>query len=129
MSKSFYRWLALFLFLIEVFIAVAISGDTYPFIRYSIGDLLVVILLYSLVKSFVNFGEGLIALGVLAFAFLIEFAQYFHIVDLLGIKSQVIRTTIGTSFSFEDLIMYSLGTMIAYLADNSLKSLYAKKKV
>lgn len=129
MSKSFYRWATVAFLLIEIFIAVVVPGDTYPFVRHSLGDLLVVILLYTFVKSFVNIDAKLTALGVLAFAFLIEFAQYFHIIDILGIKNQLIRIIVGTSFSLEDLLMYTLGAIIAFLVDMILSTRYAKKPV
>lgn len=117
MSRSFYRWAALVLFLIEVLIAWKVSGAEYPFIRYSIGDLLVVILLYCVVKSFFTIDAKWAALSVLSFAFAVEFAQYFHIVDVLGIQNQVLRIIIGTSYSVGDLLMYTLGVVAAYGVD------------
>lgn len=116
-GKVFYRWAALLLFLVEVFIAVAVPGSEYPFIRYSIGDFLVVILLYCLVKGFWEVDAVRLALGVFAFAVAVEVAQYFHLVDVLGIENQVIRIIIGTSFSVEDLFMYAAGCLTAYLLD------------
>lgn len=116
-GKWFYRWAALLLFLVEVFIAIAVPGSEYPFIRYSLGDFLVVILLYCLIKGFWTVDAARLAVGVFAFAVAVEVAQYFHLVDVLGIENQVIRIIIGTSFSVEDLFMYAAGCVTAYALD------------
>ena len=112
-TKKFYRWATIILFLTEVIIAVIIPSES--FIRHSLGDLLVVILLYCLVKSFVNIKPYKVIIGVLLFSFAIEFGQYFHIADILGITNSIIRIIIGTSFSISDLLMYSLGCLSIYL--------------
>ena len=113
-NKKFYLWATIILFFIEVFIAVVIPSES--FIRHSMGDFLVVILLYCLAKSFIiTINSNKIIIGVLLFSFAIEFSQYFHIVDILGITNTTLRVIIGTSFSISDLFMYSLGSLSIYL--------------
>jgi hypothetical protein len=114
--KIVYRWAAIILFIIEVFIAVVIPSDS--FIRHSFGDFLVVILIYCLVQSFVVVESKLLAIGVWIFSFTIEFAQYFHFVDMLGIDNKMMRIIIGTSFSVSDLLMYTLGCITVYTLDS-----------
>ena len=115
-TKIIYRWATLILFAIEVFIAIVIPSDS--FIRHSFGDFLVVILLYCLVKSFVIVDNKSLAIGVWLFSFAVEFAQYFHLVDILEIHNKIVRTVIGTSFSMSDLLMYTLGCMAVYCLDS-----------
>jgi hypothetical protein len=115
-NKIFYRWATAILFATEVFIAIAIPSDS--FIRHSFGDFLVVILLYCLVKSFTHVDSKQLAIGVWLFSFAIEFAQYFHLVDVLGIQNKIARIVIGTSFSVSDLVMYSLGCIAIYWLDS-----------
>lgn len=103
------------LFLVELLIALYVPGES--FIRHSLGDFLVVILLYCLVKSFFEVDDLKLAIGILIFAFAVEFAQYFQIVDVLGIQNRALRIIIGTSFSVGDLLMYTLGCVFAYLVD------------
>lgn len=110
MNKLFYRWSALILFITEVFIALYIPSTS--FIRHSLGDFLVVILIYCLIRSFIYITPWKLLLGVLTFSFTVEFAQYFHIVGLLGIENKILRIIMGTSFSVGDLVMYSLGCLI-----------------
>ncbi|MCK5727561.1 MAG: DUF2809 domain-containing protein [Thiotrichaceae bacterium] len=103
------------LFAIEVFIAIAIPADS--FIRHSFGDYLVVILVYCSVKSVFNIEPMRLAIAVCIFAFLIEFSQYIHVLDHLNINNNIIRIVLGTSFSFGDLVMYTLGSLSAYFLD------------
>ena len=97
----------LLLLLIEILIAVYVHDN---FIRPYIGDVLVVILLYSFVKAFVKVRPVIAATGVLAFSFIIEFLQYLHIVEKMGLQqSTLAKTIIGTFFSWSDLVAYTAG--------------------
>lgn len=78
--------------------------------RPYVGDVLVVILIYSFIKSFLNLPEVELALGVLVFAFTIEFFQYIKVVNLLGWEdSNLARTVRGTSFAWLDMLAYVVG--------------------
>lgn len=112
--KTLYLILAISLFLIEFAIAVF---PTTHFIRAYFGDLLVVMLIYCAVKAVVDIEAKFLTVGVFIFSVMIETAQYFHLVDVLGIKHQVLRIVIGTSFSWVDIFMYFLGCMTMYLID------------
>ncbi len=114
-NKRVYLGLTIILFAMEVFIAIVVPSDS--FIRHSFGDFLVVILIYCFVKSFIDIESKLLAIGVWLFSFAIEFAQYFHLVDVLGIDNKIVRIVIGTSFSFSDLLMYTLGCIAVYSVD------------
>ena len=120
-SKKFYRWAAIILFFIEVFIAVEVPSES--FIRHSMGDFLVVILLYCLIKSFITMDSNKVIIGVLLFSFAIEFSQYFHLVDILGITNTILRVIMGTSFSISDLFMYGFGSLTIYLYESRRISL------
>lgn len=105
-NKSYFGWFIL-LFLVEVGIALFVH-DT--FIRPYFGDVLVVILIYCFLKSFVKIPVITAAVLVLLFAFTIEGLQYLNIVENLGLQhSKFARTIIGTSFSWEDVLCYSIG--------------------
>lgn len=104
-----------FLFLIiEVLIALFISGG---FVRNYLGDVIVVWAVYCFVKIFlVNANSYITAFGVMIFAFLVEFLQYIHIVDILGLGGiTFFRVLIGTSFSAVDLICYAAGTVVTFI--------------
>ncbi len=105
-----YFQLTLILFAIEVFIAVFIRDR---FIRPFVGDVLVVILLYCSVKSFVNQSTSKVAFAVLIFAVAIEVLQYFQLVDRLGLHdNQFARIVLGSTFDWMDLVAYTIGTIV-----------------
>ena len=99
------------LLIIEVLIALFISGG---FIRNYFGDVIAVWVVYCFVKMFhVEQNSYITAVGVLIFACLVEFLQYIHIVDILGLGNiKLFRVLIGTSFSVIDLLCYSAGTVV-----------------
>lgn len=113
--NKIYFFLALLLFLTEVFIAKNIH-DT--IVRPYVGDGLVVILIYCFLKSFLQLPSRKTAVGVLIFSYVIEIGQYFHLVNLLGLQdSAFARVVIGTSFEWIDLIAYTIGIIIIMIVD------------
>lgn len=126
-NKNYFS-ITILVFIIEVVIALYVHDN---FIRPYVGDVLVVILIYCFLKSFIKLSFTTAALAVLLFAFTIEFLQYLNIVEKLGLeKSKIARTVIGTSFSWMDLITYLMGIAVVivvekyYLQD---KHIFSKK--
>lgn len=101
---------ALLLFCTEILIALFAHDN---FIRPYFGDLLVVILLYCLVKSFYNFPVRITSMSVLLFSYLIETLQYFNLVHHLGLdNSNIANILIGNSFAWLDILAYTLGIFL-----------------
>ena len=97
------------LFVTEIAIAMYVHDD---FIRPYFGDFLVVILLYCFVKSFIKFSVLAATNIVLIFSFGIEIAQYFNMVEKLGLQhSKIARVVLGNSFAWMDLLAYVLGIL------------------
>lgn len=112
--KSYFRW-AFTLLLTEILIAVYLHD---ALIRPFGGDFLVVILLYCMIKSFSDMNPVKAALGVLLFAYVVEVSQYFHLVNLLGLGgSNIARLLLGNSFSFADLLAYTLGIALVIVIE------------
>lgn len=106
------RYASLFLLLLGVEIGIALWIND-SFIRPYIGDMLVVILLYVLVKSILPLPPYRVAISVFFFACIVEVSQYFQIVSLLDLEHNTIaRTIIGTHFDWKDIFAYGLGTVI-----------------
>jgi hypothetical protein len=115
-NKSVYAILALFLLIIEVIIATKLTH--YHFIRHYIGDFLVVILLYFIIKAMVDIKDKPLAIAIFIFAVCIEVTQYFHLADKLQLEQGgVLRIVIGTHFSVSDLAMYAMGCLFVYWFD------------
>ena len=90
-------------------------------IRNYIGDILVIILIYSAIMSIAHFNKKIVILFTLVFAFTIEFSQYFKLAEHLGFdKGSVAYIVLGNTFSVEDLICYLIGGLIILLVESSL---------
>lgn len=95
---------------VEIYIAVCVNGG---FARHYLGDVLVVILLYVLVRAIFSVPPSNLALKIFAFAAALELAQYFGAVQILGIESKILKVMIGGTFDFADLICYAVGCVLA----------------
>jgi Protein of unknown function (DUF2809) len=116
-----YFYLTLMLLVIEVTIAVFIQDR---FIRPFVGDVLVVILIYCLLKSFLRLNATKVAISVLVFAFVVEILQYFNLVDLLGLRTNRIATIVlGSTFDWLDLLAYTIGISIVACVENNRHSI------
>ena len=110
-----YFGLALLIFIVEVLIALYVH-DT--IVRPYIGDVLVVILIYCFLKSFLKLPVVTAGMMVLLFAFVIEFLQFFTIVEKLHLeKSKIAKTVIGTSFSWIDILTCIVGIAIVIVVE------------
>lgn len=115
----------LILIAVEVAIAFTQHGN---WLRIYGGDVIVVWAVYCLVQSVLGGKNNhyIVHISVLIFAFLVEFLQYIHIVDIIGLGDiEFFRILIGTSFAVEDLWSYVLGTAIGLtgtFAYNKFKS-------
>lgn len=109
-----YFLITLFIFLIEVLIATKLKE--YFFVRAYLGDVIVVMLLYTFVKSFLGINNTKLILGIFAFSCLIEFAQFFNIAEKLGFQpGSLMYIVIGNSFSWVDILCYAMGCFLLYI--------------
>jgi len=114
LNKTYFL-LTILLFITEVCIALFIDDN---FIRPYFGDVLVVILIYCFIKSFLDVPVIKTAIAVLLFAFCIETLQYCLIVEKLNLQdNKIARTVIGTSFAWEDIWAYIAGIVIVIVAE------------
>ncbi len=102
---------------IEIVIAMRFDGGL---IRTWLGDVFVVMLLYFLFRSIAPSPQRLhVAVGVLIFAFLGEFSQHFHLIQLLGLQHQwMARLILGDTFQIMDLVAYIIGIALALILDS-----------
>jgi DNA integrity scanning protein DisA with diadenylate cyclase activity len=114
-----YLLATLFLFAVEVAIAYFHFN---PFIRGFLGDVLVILLMYSFLKIFIRNNVIKTAVSVLAFAFFVEFLQYFKLAELLNVQSKLLLILIGSVFDVWDLVAYSIGFLLILL----IEKLFAK---
>lgn len=102
-----YLLVTIALFVVEILIAVSVHDK---FVRPYVGDFLVVILLYSFFRSFLNLSFIRLAFLSLLIAYTVELLQYFHLVQQLGLQNNTIaRTVVGSSAEWTDILAYTLG--------------------
>ncbi len=97
-------------------------------IRPIFGDFLAVITLYYLLKSFLKFSELTLILGSLCFAYLLEALQYIDFLTFTGLKDyKIIAVVLGSSFSWVDIVAYTLGALFVMLSEKQLKKQIIQK--
>ena len=94
----------------EIYIAVCVKGG---FVRHYAGDVLAVILLYALTRAIFSVTPSNLALKIFAFAAALEIAQYFGVVQILGIENKILKVMIGGTFDLTDLLCYAVGCVLA----------------
>lgn len=115
--KSFLVFLLIFV--IEVIIALYVRDSI---IRPYGGDVLVVMLMYYFLKSFVRVKPLYLAIAVLIFAYAVEIGQYFNLVEVLGMQdNKIMSVVIGSSFSWGDMLAYTVGAVICIILDRKEK--------
>ncbi len=106
----------LMLFVTELVIAAFVKQ---PFIRFWLGDLIIVLMIYYFAKSFIRIKAWRLALAVLIFAYCVEFLQRSQLLDLLGLRSnKVANLILGNTFSWSDMLAYTLGFLIILVIEH-----------
>jgi hypothetical protein len=110
------------IFLIEVFIAIFVQDN---FIRPYLGDVLVVILMYTAIKSMIRIKEpSLFPVFLFAFAVFVELLQLVGFVNLFGLEeNKLARIVLGSVYDIKDIICYGVGSVFLIMWE--MKSLIA----
>jgi hypothetical protein len=104
------------LFVVEVVIARGYIPGT--FVRNSVGDVLVIPLLYFFLRGATKSTPAVALVIGLAVGLTAEALQYLHLADLLGLKKgSLLYIVLGNTFSWSDLLMYSIGGVLAAWLD------------
>lgn len=100
------------LFIIELLIALFVHDK---FIRPYVGDVLVVVLIYTFVRIFLPEGVRLLPLYIFLFAAGVEVLQYFRIGSVLGLsENRILSVVIGSVFDWKDIACYGVGCVILF---------------
>ncbi|MBQ7821214.1 MAG: DUF2809 domain-containing protein [Clostridia bacterium] len=118
-KRIYYALAFLFLVIIEMFIALYVHDDI---IRPYVGDALVVIVIYLLVRIIIPERFSLLPVAVFIFAVFVELMQAIKITELLGITNEILITAIGTSFSVIDIIAYAAGCAVLLVYEKAKNS-------
>jgi glycopeptide antibiotics resistance protein len=114
--RRVYLLVAVALFALEVLIATELKH--FRFVRYSLGDVLVTMLLYCLALALRDFERWRLAAIGFGFACSIEVAQYLQLAQRLGLaKGSALRIAIGDAFEWTDIACYFAGSVLAFTVD------------
>jgi hypothetical protein len=106
--------------LVEIFIAVFVN-DT--FFRPYFGDFLASILVFTFLKSFLRINISQAALFGLLFSYFIEFLQLIDFLHISGLENfRLIRIVLGSSFSWFDMLAYTLGIVFVLFLEYYFQS-------
>lgn len=95
---------------VEVLIALFVHDK---FIRPYVGDVLVVVVIYTFIRCFIPEKIKLLPLYVFIFAAGVELLQYIQIVKILGLQDNpFLATLIGTTFDVKDIVCYGVGCIL-----------------
>jgi len=104
------------LFIAEALIALFVHDN---FIRPYIGDILVIILMYTFIKGIIDKKIKLLPIYLFLFALFVEVMQYFKILELLNLENNKVASAImGTSFDVKDILCYFIGSIILIIWEN-----------
>ncbi len=120
MKKRFFYLIATVLLIaVEVLIALYVHDS---FVRPYIGDVLVVIVLYTFVRIFLPDGCRLLPLWVFLFAACVEGLQAIHITEKLGLAdNRFFSVLIGGTFDIRDILCYAIGCAAVFITETFLR--------
>jgi len=103
------------LLIAEILIALFVEN---PNLRGSIGDVLVVILIYCFIQTFLELNKKKTIIGVGIFSVLMEISQAFDLVERLNLTENTLFATIlGTTFDLNDIWAYLAGCSIIWMLE------------
>ncbi len=112
-----YAILAILLLILEIAIALFVRDSL---IRPYVGDVLVVIFLYCLLKTFLKISTNVALSFALTFAFIVEGLQLLNITTIFDISNPVFRIILGSHFEIQDLLAYCLGAVLIITTEHFL---------
>lgn len=108
-----YLLVTIVLFLMELLIALFVRDS---FIRPYVGDMLVVVLIYTFLRIIFPEKPRLLPVYVFLFAAGVEVLQGIRIVELLGLQNnRFFSVLIGTTFDWKDIACYGVGCVLCGL--------------
>ena len=110
MKRRYYLLTFIILLSIEIVIALFINDR---FIRPYVGDVLIIILMYTFVRGIKQKLIRFLPIYLLLFAVSVEVVQYFDLIQMLNIKDNILLATIiGSTFDIKDIVCYLVGTIV-----------------
>ena len=95
---------------IEVLIALFVHDS---FIRPYVGDMLVVVVVYTFIRIFIPKKFRLLPLAVFVFASFVEVLQLLRLTEVLGVAdNRFLSILLGSTFDLKDIACYAVGCIL-----------------
>ena len=118
-KRIVYIVLTVILLAVEVVITLYVHDRL---IRPYIGDILVVVVVYTFVRIWIPDSVRLLPFYVFLFATAVEVSQYFNLVELLGVSdNRFLRILLGTSFDVKDILCYAVGCLLIWAVERKIR--------
>lgn len=127
MKRLIFGVTSVLLLIIEIIIGIYAKG----WIRGYLGDVLVVILIYTIFRTIIPYKPGkwyILPSAILVFSFSVELLQLWGFCDKFGITNRLLRIIIGTGFSIADLLCYTIGVIPCYITEYMIRAGMKDKK-
>ena len=118
-KRIVYIVLTVILLAVEVVITLFVHDRL---IRPYIGDILVVVVVYTFVRIWIPDSVRLLPFYVFLFATAVEVSQYFNLVELLGVSdNRFLRILLWTSFDVKDILCYAVGCLLIWAVERKIR--------
>ncbi|MCL8268053.1 DUF2809 domain-containing protein [Leptospira weilii] len=119
--KIRFIYIGLSLFFLGICFLILHSFRSNVFIRGFMGDMTIVMLIYTCLQSVKDFSPAKLSASILLFSFGIETLQYFKILRFLGVQeNDTTKIIFGSIFDPLDLVAYFSGTILILWMDVSM---------
>ena len=104
--------------ILEVLIALHVHDN---FIRPYVGDILVIICIYLLLRTIIPDKIKYLALYVFILGIIVEVMQYFNFTNMISGRSRILKIALGSTFDIKDIVCYVIGYIIIVFTEIKLK--------
>lgn len=103
---------------------IVVSFSHKPVVRGFLGDIVVIVLIYYFINGIHEFNSFKLMLFTLLLSFTIEFMQFLHIAEVLGVENNLFfRLVFGSVFDVMDLVAYTIGASISLIMDTVISKI------
>ncbi|MDV6236185.1 DUF2809 domain-containing protein [Leptospira ellisii] len=118
------------IFFLALCVLIVKAFHSVPFIRGFMGDMMVMMSIYSFCKSVFDFPSFCLSVFVLTVSFVVETAQYLRSIGIFRWnETETSRLTVGSVFDPWDLIAYLCGAAAIYFLDRTILKRASKRSV
>jgi len=122
-----YALAAAVLLAVEIVIALFIRDS---FVRPVLGDVLAVMLVYCALLAVIELRRPIAACIAFLVGVVVEIMQLIDALTLLGLQDNPLaRIVLGTTFTWEDIVAYVIGAIIALGADAYVTERHARRSL